>query len=301
MKNKKWIALSLSMILILALAAGCSVNTKAPVDAAYSVTDSQQRVLTFESVPGKVVSLAPTVTEIIFALGAESTLAARTDWCNYPDEVQSYASVGNMDMPDVEKIISLGPDVVFLSEMTKKEIADQLANAGITYMVVKNEDSLEGAYQSIGMVAMALGKTAEGDAIVAGMKQKVEKVMEIVRDAPKPTVYYVMGFGEYGDYTAGKGTFISEMIRLAGGINVANDTEGWSYSLEKIIEHNPDILICSLYSPPDQIREANGYKTLDAVKNNRMHVINDDMLQRLGPRLADALEELARALHPDLF
>lgn len=299
MKRNKLVIILISLIFILS---ACKQNTPdLQKDTSYTVQDSQNRPITLNDVPKRVISLAPTVTEIIFALGMEGTLVGRTDWCNYPEAVFSYESVGDMDVPSVEKIVSLKPDVVFMSEMTTREIAEQLQSAGITYFVVKNEESFEGAYQSIKMVADVLKKSEEAQVIINGMKEKVSFITDTIKDAPKPKVYYVMGFGEWGDFTAGKGTFISEIIRMAGGINVADDTEGWSYSLEKIVEHDPDILLCSMYSPPDQLKDATGYKALNAVKNDKMYVINDDMLQRLGPRLPDALYDVAKALHPDLF
>ncbi|MFO7611425.1 MAG: ABC transporter substrate-binding protein [Clostridia bacterium] len=272
-----------------------------PEDTSYSVTDSQGTVMVFDEIPGTVISLAPNITEIIFALGQGEKLVARTDWCNYPVEVNDVASVGNMDQPDVEKILELQPDLVLLSEITMKDIAMQIKDAGIPFFVIDNEESFEGAYTSIEMLGAVLRAEEKAAEITSGMKTIINDIIAKVAGADKPTVYYVMGYGEYGDFTAGRGTFISGMISAAGGINVADDTEGWSYSVEKIVEHNPDLLLLSVWAPAAGLREANGYKDLDAVKQNHMFAIDDDTLQRLGPRLAEAFADMAKAIHPELF
>ncbi len=248
-----------------------------------------------------MISLAPNITEIVFALGAEKRLLARTDWCNYPAEVFDYESVGNIDQPDVEKIISLNPDVVLLSEMTSKELALQIKNAGIPYFVVDNEETFEGAYTCIEMVGAVLSMEDEAAAIVSDMKERIEAVMDKVSKTEKKSVYYVMGYGEYGDFTAGKGTFISEMINSCNAENVADDTEGWSYSVEKLVEHNPDVLLLSMWAPADGLKTANGYKDMTAVKTDMMYTLDDDSLQRLGPRIAEAFEAMAAAIHPEIF
>jgi iron complex transport system substrate-binding protein len=105
-----------------------------------------------------------------------------------------------------------------------------------------------------------------------------------------------------GDFTAGKGTFIGKMIEMAGGKNAADDVEGWSYSLEKLVEKNPDIMICSMYYDTKKgIQSTNGYKDLDAVKNGKLFEIDNNLLDRQGPRLADGLVELAKIIHPESF
>lgn len=272
-----------------------------PADTSYSVVDSQGNEITFESVPKTVVSLAPNVTEIIFAIGAEDKLIARTDWCNYPEAVFEYASVGNIDQPDVEAIIELNPDVVILSEITMKELALQIQDAGIPIFVVDEEDSFSGAYKCVEIVGQVLGAEDKALEITSSMKEDIESIINEISTYEKKTVYYVMGYGEYGDFTAGKGTFISQMIAAAGGINVADDTEGWAYSVEKLVEHNPDVLLLSTWAPSEGLKETAGYKDLAAVKDDRMFTLDDDSLQRLGPRIVDAFGEMAKAIHYDIY
>ena len=134
------------------------------------------------------------------------------------------------------------------------------------------------------------------------MKSKVNDVIEAVKDQPKPEIYYVVSYGEGGDYTATGETFISQIIEMAGGKNAADDAQGWKYNIEKLVEKDPDILICPKYFDSKQgIIQANGYKELTAVKEGRLFEIDNNMLDRQGPRIADGLEELAKILHPDQF
>jgi iron complex transport system substrate-binding protein len=306
--KKKLIILATLASLALVLA-GCQSDgtesapsvTPTPEDTSYTVIDSQGTEINFETTPKTVVSLAPNVTEIIFALGVEEKLIARTDWCNYPEDVFNYTSVGNIDQPDVEAIIALDPDVVILSEITMQELALQVKDAGIPIVVVDEEGSFAGAYRCIEIVGMVLGADEKAAEVIDGMKEQIDAVSAKVAGAEKKTVYYVMGYGEYGDFTAGKGTFISEMIAAAGGINVADDTDGWAYSVEKLVEHDPDLLLLSVWAPSEGLKTATGYKDLASVKEDKMFTLDDDSLQRLGPRLGEAFEKMAKAIHPELF
>ena len=185
--------------------------------------------------------------------------------------------------------------------MTMQELALQLRDAGIPIVVVDEEDSFEGAYKCIEIVGEVLGSYSKATEVVSSMKADIEATKAIVAGAEKKTVYYVMGYGEYGDFTAGKGTFISEMIAAAGGINVADDTEGWAYDIEKLVEHNPDLLLLSMWAPAEGLSESTGYKALTAVIDGKVYTLDDDSLQRLGPRLSEAFAEMAKAIHPDLF
>jgi iron complex transport system substrate-binding protein len=117
-----------------------------------------------------------------------------------------------------------------------------------------------------------------------------------------PSVYYVLGYGKGGDFTAGSDTFISQMIKMAGGRNSAVDVRGWIYSLEKIIENDPDILVCSkYYDSKNGIMNTSGYQELTAVKNGKIFEVDNDVIDRQGPRLVEGLEAFARIFHPEAF
>jgi iron complex transport system substrate-binding protein len=266
------------------------------------IEDSYGRKVTINKEPMRVISIAPNITETIFALGQGEKLVGRTDYCEYPEAAKEIESIGSLQSPNIEKILSLNPDLVIASTHFKKDVLEKLEELDLKVIVLYGEESFQGVYQVIEKLGTVLNAKEEADKVIANMKQKVTNVITTVKDAEKPEVYYVVGFGESGDYTAGRGTFIGEMIKMAGGKNAADDVKGWKYSLERLVEKDPDILICSKgYSPKEKVILANGYKDLTAVKNGKIFDIDNDLLEIQGPRLADGLERLAKIIHPELF
>lgn len=307
--NKKFISLALLLTMSLTLLVSCgkknvssdkkdSNNTSYPI----TITDSYDREVIIDKKPQRIVSIAPNITETITALNAQDRLVGRTEFCDYPESVSSIESIGTLQEPNIEKIAELKPDVVIASTHFKKESLEKLEQLGIKVVVLYGEESFDGVYETIEKVSKVIGEEEAGNKIVKDMKAKVEDVLNKVKDAKKPVVYYVVGFGQYGDYTAGKDTFIAQLIDMAGGTNAANDVEGWKYSIEKLVEKNPDILICSkFFDSKAGIMQTNGYKDLTAVKEGRLFEIDNNILDRQGPRLAEGLEELAKIIHPELF
>jgi iron complex transport system substrate-binding protein len=308
-KTKKLLVLLLSLMLIFTLSACSSQNTtgkenksSSKVTYPLTITDSYNRKVTIDKEPQRIISVAPNITEIIFSLGMGNKLVGRTDYCDYPEQVKSIPSVGTIEAPSIEKIVELKPDVVIASTHFNKETVEKLEQLNIKVLLLYGQESFDGVYETIEKVGQVINAQDKAEKIVSTMKAKVQEIVNKVKNANKPKVYYVIGYGQYGDYTAGKGTFISQMIEMAGGTNVANDVEGWKYSIERLVEHNPDILICSKYFDSKKgIMQTNGYKDLDAVKNGKLFEIDNNLLDRQGPRLADGLEELARIIHPELF
>ncbi|OPJ55393.1 ABC transporter substrate-binding protein [Alkalithermobacter paradoxus] len=305
---KKIISSILSILIIFALV-GCSQvedknENKEESSSKYPMTivDSYEREVILESEPNTIISIAPSITETIFALEAQDKLIGRTDFCDYPENVSNIESIGSLTEPNIEKIVELNPDLVIASTHFKKEVLEKLEEADIKVLVLYGPESFEGVYEVITKLGTVLNKEDKANEVINSMKETVDYVVNKVKDKEKPRVYYVVGFGEYGDYTAGKGTFISQIIEMAGGENVANDVEGWQYSIERLLEHDPDMLICSEHFDTKKgIQEANGYKELTAVKEDRLFEIDNNLLDRQGPRLADGLYKLAKIIHPDLF
>ncbi len=271
-------------------------------DTGITITDSFNRTVTLEKPAERVVSVAPSITETIFALGKGDVLKGRTDYCDYPAEVSSIPSIGSLKEPDIEAIAELNPDIVIASTHFTEESLDKLTALSIPVVVLADQDSFEGAYKIIEDVAKLIGAESEADAITGSMKETVATVLNKVKGKETPSVYYVIGFGEYGDYTAGGDTFINQIIEMAGGNNIASGIKGWAFSLEQIVDSDPDILVCSKYwNTKDSIMKTNGYKDLRAVKDGNLFEIDNNMLDRQGPRLADGLLALAKIIHPDLF
>lgn len=266
------------------------------------IIDSYDRKVVIEEKPQRIISLGPNITETIFALGQGDKLAGRTDYCDYPAEVSNIPSVGSIMDPSLESIIELNPDLILSSAHVGKEVINALEKSGLTIAALYADKNLEGAYTIISETGRLLGAEEEASRIVNDMKDLIQDIQNRIDGLEKPDVYYVVDFGEWGDFTAGGNTFIHQLITLAGGNNVAEDIQGWSYSIEKIIEDNPDILICSKYfDTKERLVQTSGYEELPAIKNGNVHEIDNNKLDRQGPRNASAVLDLAKIFHPEAF
>lgn len=285
------------LILSVAMLAGCN-SSESKKNKGLKITDTFQREVTIEKVPGRIVSASPAITEILFALGQEKKLVGRTDYCTYPAETAAIPSIGTITNPNLETIASFRPDLVIASTHFKKEVADKIQQMRIPVVVLKSQESFEGAYNMIRQTAEIVDAKAAGDSIIRRMQQDVSEVkakVKLVTDRPK--VYYVIGFGKSGEFTAGGDTFISDMIKMAGGINIAEDITGWSYSLEKLIQMNPDIILVR-EGKKELFITSPAYKSLKAVKNNQVFEVDNRLFDLAGPRLSEGLKTLFAILHP---
>jgi iron complex transport system substrate-binding protein len=239
------------------------------------------------------------MTEIIYALGLGDRLIGRTDYCDYPPEVSSVESIGSIREPDLERIVELEPDLLIVSTHFTEENAAQLRELGITVLALYEEENFDGCYALVEKTGAALNRAAEAAGLVADMKAVVDGVTARVDGLEQPSVYYVVGFGEFGDYTAGGDTFIGSMLEMAGGQNIADEVQGWSYNLESLLEADPDIVILSQYFDSKALFLADeNYKKLSAVANDKVFEIDNNMLDRQGVRNAEGLKALADIIHP---
>jgi iron complex transport system substrate-binding protein len=264
--------------------------------------DSYQRVVTLDRKPERIVSVAPNITEIIFALGKGGLLAGRTEYCDFPPEARKVESIGGLLDPNIEKIVALNPDIVIASTHFQKEALKKLEDLGVKVAVLYGAADFDGVYFTIAQVGKIVDAVPQADRLIAAMRRKVATITGRVRGQPRTKVYYLVGFGKAGDYTAGGDTFIGKMLALAGGANVAGDSKGWQYSLEKLVEKDPDAIICAKnYASLEALRHAAGYRELTAVRAGKVLEIDNNLLDRQGPRLVEGLETLARFLHPEAF
>lgn len=268
----------------------------------YTFKDSNGTEVVIESEPKKIISVAPSITELVYALGKGDELLGRTDYCDYPKEAKSVPSIGSLTDPNLEKIIEIKPDVVIASTHFKEDVAKKLEELGVKIVVLKDSKDIDGAYDSINKLGQILNAQDKAKEVIDSNKKKIQEINEKVKNEKATKVYYVVGFGKTGDFTATGDTFIADMLSKAGGNNIAQDATGWKYSLEKIIENNPeDIIISQKFVMKDQFIGTDGYKELSAVKNNRVFEIDDNLVNRQGPRIADGVEAFAKILHPELF
>ncbi|PKK39169.1 Heme ABC transporter, cell surface heme and hemoprotein receptor HmuT [Clostridiaceae bacterium JG1575] len=262
---------------------------------------SDGKSVTIAKEPQRILSLSPTFTETIYALGRGDRLVGRTDSCDYPAEVSKVPSVGPMMMPSVEKIAELNPDVILVSFM-KAEVVAQIEKAGAKVIQIPSAQSIQGSYETMATLGKILNANEGAQTIRKAIEKDIQAVQEKVKNLPKKTVYYVAGFGKSGDYTAGANTFINDLIVAAGGDNVAKDVKGWKYSVEKLMEKDPEYLfIGNMAKLADEFKVTEPYKNLTAVKENRFLEVDDNLINREGPRMGKAVEMIAEILHPEAF
>ncbi|MGL4345048.1 MAG: ABC transporter substrate-binding protein [Cellulosilyticaceae bacterium] len=268
-----------------------------------TITDSTGTEVTVEQKPEKIVSLAPSTTEILYFLGVEDHIVGRTKYCTFPETISEVTSVGGTSNPNVEEIVALQPDLVVASTHVSEDVINKLREVGIAVAFLNEQEGFEGTYSAIEAIGKLVGASDVAEQVVADMKQKVADTVakvEALGDKEKPKVYYTIGFGE-SDFSAGGNTFIGEIITLAGGINIAQDVEGWSISKEQIAQGDPDMIIMpDNKNMPEDLAKTEFYKDLRAVQEGKLYEINNDMISRQGPRVADAFVEMAKIINPEL-
>ncbi|MCK8059274.1 MULTISPECIES: ABC transporter substrate-binding protein [unclassified Fusibacter] len=266
-----------------------------------TIVDGEDREVVLEKEPMRIVSLAPSVTETLYAVGAGDKLVGRTDYCLYPQETTEVPSVGTIREPNVESIVALEPDVVIVASLFKEEVLIQLEALDIKVFVLKAQESFEGVYETTLNAGLITNHKADAEAVIDSMRADVKLVTDVLDGVEAKSVYYVVGFGE-SDYTATGDTFINDMLTMAGGDNIAKDGEHWVYSLEKLVEHNPEVVLVSdKYDSLAGFSTHENYQVLDAVKEGRVLEIDSDLLSIQGPRIAQGLKAIAELLHPELF
>lgn len=254
--------------------------------------------------PNTVISMAPSVSEIIFALGAGEKLVGRTQFCDYPSGIADIQNIGSMFTPDIEQMINIYPDIIIAQTHFKEEILAKFNEAGIKTSASATPASLEQLYDAILETGMLINRNFEARAIVSSMRAKVQRVEYVLRDVPMlPTVYYVMGTGDWGEWTATKDTFLAEVIAIAGGDNVAAKFEpevSWGFTLEKLIDGNPEIIFGSQLNK-DKMVSGDQYTALSAIKNDNFKVVDNNIFERPSPRLInEGLKILLEMFHPEL-
>lgn len=251
----------------------------------------------------RVISLAPNLTEIVFAVGAGDRLVGNTTYCDYPPEAKAVAKVGDSLQPSLERIIALRPQVVLISTASQLEVfTQQLKDQNIAAFVTDPHD-LEGVFRSIDQIGQILGQAEQAGLLVKKLRERTTVVEHAVKDAKPVRVFYQVS-GE-PLYTIGRDAFVTDLIRRAGAVSVTADVPGaWpKYSSESALAAKPEAIIL----PTGGSMGAANASVADALRNSpaaiagRVYKINDDYLARPGPRLVDGLEALARALHPEAF
>ena len=300
---------TLILTLLFALFSACAPQaTPSPAPATLTFTDGLGREITLDGPAQRIVSLAPSNTEILFAIGAGNQVVGRDQFSNYPEEVMNVTDIGSaFEALNTELIVSLEPDLVLAAEINTPEQVKQLEDLGLKVYYLKNPLTLEEMYGNLEIVAQLTGHEAETATLIESLKARVAAVDEkIAPISSRFNVFYELDATDPAKpYTAGKGTFITQLIERAGGYNIASDLEGYpQMSLEQVVAADPAFIILgdARYGiSPESVAQRPGWENLSAVKNGNVLPFNDDLVSRPGPRLVDALEELAKLLRPGLF
>jgi len=271
-----------------------------------TVTDDLDREVTIPRQPERIISMAPANTEILFVLGLGEKVVGITTVCDYPPQAQGKERIGDYDNPNLEKIIGLEPDLILASHGNPTELINQLEELSYTLVYLDPKD-INHIISSITTVGKITGSVKESARLTEEMGKRIEAVISETSsliENNRPRVLYVVWYKPL--WTAGSGTFIDELIQKAGGINIAGDIAGWpQMNLETVIEKNPQVIIVG-YSEdqPELIQVVRNESILDqtgAFKNNQIYTIDTDIVSRTGPRIVDALEEMAKIIHPEIF
>jgi iron complex transport system substrate-binding protein len=262
------------------------------------ITDDLGKKISLPNEVTRAVSLAPNLTEIIFSVDAGDKLVGVTSFCNYPEEATKIQKIGDTLKPNIENIIALKPQIVFVSTASQLEsFTDTLEKQGIT-VYVTNPNTLEDIYKSIEKIGEVLGKVGKANEVVKDLKKRVAEVEEKTKNVEKIKTFVQI---DKSLYTIGNESFLTDLIEKAGGISVTKDvrTAYPKISKEKAFALNPDVIILSESTDNDQPNEV--FKSSQAVKNNQVYKVNADILSRPAPRIVEALEQIAKSLHPDKF
>lgn len=309
---KKILALILSIVLIVGLSACQAQQPAAPAPAEQpttetklEITDLKGRKVILDKIPERIVSLSPGNTEILFAVGAGDKVVGITSFCDYPAETKDVNKIGTFEGPNLELIQKANPDVVLAGGYIQEDLITSLEQLNIPVISTEATD-FNSIFDSIALIGKLSGNEQKAEEVVKGMKDKIAEIQDKVKDQTPKSAFYVVWTDPLT--TAGSGTFINDVIKTAGGINTAEKVEFWAkYSAEELVKDNPEYLLSAFHSTNEGItadffKQSPVFKNLDSVKNGKVHLMSDDnVVSRPGPRIVQAIEEVAKVLHGDII
>lgn len=276
--------------------------------AGITLTDGLGREVKLDGPAQRIVALAPSITEFLFAVGAGSQTVGRDEMSNFPDEASKVESIGStFGNLNTEAIVALKPDLVIAAQVNTPEQVKALEDLGIAVYYLNNALTFDDLYAQVKLFGQLTGHEAEANALAESLEARVKAVTDVAAKATeKPKVFYeVDGTDASKPWTTGPGTFIDTMIGMAGGINIGGVlSEPYAQiSAEEIVLQNPDIILLgdAAYGVTvESVAARTGWGSLTAVKENHIFPFDDNLASRPGPRLVDGLEELFKVLHPEL-
>jgi iron complex transport system substrate-binding protein len=272
------------------------------------IIDQMGRIVKLDKIPQRILSLAPSDTEILYALGLADRVVGVTDYDNYPPEVKEKPSIGGFSTPNIEKILSLSPDLILATRINEKDVIPRLEQQGLKVLGL-DPRTLNEVLEAITLVGKVTGKEPEAGKLVTDMRSRInsvaDKTAKLSADSRLRVLYIV-----WHDplMTAGAGTFYDEMIQTAGGVNIAHSLSGYpTITLETVVAANPQVIIAgiSMGAGADQslnfVLSEPRLANTDARIYRRVHGVDSNVAGRPGPRIVDVLEEFAALIHPELF
>lgn len=293
-----------SLLFLLVFAGAVSAADWEPV----TITDDLGVTVTIDKYPERIVSLSPANTEILFALGLGDRIVGVTEYCTYPEAALSKDKIGGFSTINTEKIAVLNPDLLVAADGNSEETIAHLRELGYTIITV-NADTIDTTLADIRLIGKAAGVDSAAEELVSSMQADLAEIAEKTKGAEKPTILHCMWTDPL--WVSGSGTFQDEMISAAGGVNAAAAEGGWvALTMEKFLTMNPDIIVVDSgdgmgVGTDDALKnfflKDSRMQSLSAVQNERVYVVNADIIDRGGPRIVEGVEALAEIAHPDIF
>lgn len=286
---------------ILAMALAAALALFAATSAAQypmQLKDGTNATVTLKAEPRRIVSIVPSVTEMVYAVGLGDRLVGVTAWCTYPEEAKKLPKVGDMNI-NIEAVLALKPDLVVADVSMSSATIEKLRELGLPLLAV-NARNISEMLEALVLLGTAGGRGNEARILAASLNDRVEKVKRAVASAKSAPSVFVEIWNE-PLMTAGSDTYVHELITLAGGRNIAARTTGWPmFSSEAVIAENPDLILLTNFNK-DEAMGRKAWAGLSAVKSGNVVEFNPDLIVRACPRLIDGLEMLVKLLHPELF
>ncbi|MHB8781059.1 MAG: ABC transporter substrate-binding protein [Candidatus Geothermincolia bacterium] len=298
MKIKILAVFALSALIAMTGIAGCGDSGSAAGPGQF--TDDLGRTVSLDATPEKIVSLSPSCTETIFALGLGNKLVGVTTYCNYPEGAASKPQVGDFTNPNLEAILAAAPDLVLATGGVQEEQLERMEDLGLTVFAV-DPTTFDASVESIRVIGRLTGAAAKATEIADDMAARGKLIKDAVaeREGERPRVFYEI-FYENGVWTAGSDSIVADLIRTAGGVNVgdAEPSDYYQFSVEGLMAEDPDVYFfgSGSMSNPGDITGRQGWDQMQAIAGGRVYMLEDDLVYRTGPRLIEGLEAVYRAL-----
>lgn len=258
--------------------------------------------------PRRIISLAPNVTEILFALGLENHIVGVTRYCNYPKNAQTKTQIGGLVDPDLEKIIDLSPDLIIAFRGNPLRLVQRLKDLKLPVFVLESGTTLESVFVLIERIGLVTRRENAAQGLVDLLRKNLIRVRDALKDAQTRPKVFINLHGK-GLWTCGKDSFLNDLVLQAKGVNIAGDIgRAWfNYNREELIHQNPEYIIVITKLEEDFLEvkkwftKAAHLESIRAVQKKNIYYLNEDLVTRPGPRIFEAVDQLARLLHPSSF